>query len=56
MSQHRLRCAPRRLSGRRRYRVLRFWNNELTDNFDGVVETIFNACAAAAASQETDPC
>ena len=25
------------------FRVLRFWNNELTDNLDGVVETIFRA-------------
>lgn len=27
------------------YRVLRFWNNELAHNLDGVVETIFRACA-----------
>lgn len=25
------------------FRVLRFWNHELTDNLDGVVETIFRA-------------
>jgi very-short-patch-repair endonuclease len=27
----------------RGYRVLRFWNNELTDNFDGVLEMIYSA-------------
>ncbi|CAN7562070.1 endonuclease domain-containing protein [Bosea sp. LjRoot237] len=25
------------------FRVIRFWNHELTDNLDGVVETIFRA-------------
>jgi isoleucyl-tRNA synthetase len=25
------------------YRVLRFWNNELNDNFEGVLEVIYNA-------------
>lgn len=25
------------------FRVLRFWNHELNDNLDGVVETIFRA-------------
>lgn len=29
------------------YRVLRFWNNEVTENLDGVVETILAACAEA---------
>ena len=28
------------------FRVLRFWNHELTDNLDGVVETIFRAVQA----------
>jgi len=27
----------------RRFRVLRFWNNEITGNIDGVLETIMNA-------------
>jgi very-short-patch-repair endonuclease len=27
------------------YRVLRFWNNEVAENLDGVVETIFAAIA-----------
>lgn len=28
------------------YRILRFWNNEITDNLDGVVETILAALPA----------
>ena len=32
----------------RRYRVLRFWNNEVLGNIEGVWETIFAAASAAA--------
>ena len=31
-----------------RYRVLRFWNNDVLGNIEGVWETIFAAMAAAA--------
>ncbi len=31
-----------------RYRVLRFWNNEVLGNIDGVIETIATALSAAA--------
>src|SRR5580704_14199653 len=31
-----------------RYRVLRFWNNEVLENLEGVWETIFAAVSAAA--------
>jgi very-short-patch-repair endonuclease len=31
-----------------RYRVLRFWNNEVLGNIEGVCETIFAAASAAA--------
>jgi very-short-patch-repair endonuclease len=31
-----------------RYRVLRFWNNEVLENIQGVWDTIFAAAAAAA--------
>ncbi len=30
-----------------RYRVLRFWNNEVLENIEGVWETIFTAASAA---------
>jgi len=30
-----------------RYRVLRFWNNEVSENIEGVWETIFAATVAA---------
>jgi very-short-patch-repair endonuclease len=33
-----------------RYRILRFWNNDVTDNIDGVLEEI-----AMALKAETDP-
>lgn len=32
----------------RRYRVLRFWNNEVLGNIEGVWDTIFAAASAAA--------
>jgi very-short-patch-repair endonuclease len=32
----------------RRYRVLRFWNNEVLENIEGVWDTIFAAVSAAA--------
>ncbi|MBV9567196.1 MAG: endonuclease domain-containing protein [Hyphomicrobiales bacterium] len=48
------------------YRVLRFWNHEVAENLDGVVETIFAAVAErtqradgnirAALAQGTDAC
>jgi very-short-patch-repair endonuclease len=31
-----------------RYRVLRFWNNEVLENIEGVWDTIFAAASAAA--------
>jgi very-short-patch-repair endonuclease len=34
------------------YRVQRFWNNDLTDNIDGVMETIY---AALYGSRDTEP-
>jgi len=34
------------------YRVLRFWNNDLTENLDGVVETIY---AALYGSRDAEP-
>jgi very-short-patch-repair endonuclease len=34
------------------YRVLRFWNNDLTDNLDSVLETIY---AALYGSRDTEP-
>ena len=34
------------------YRVLRFWNNDLTENIDGVMETIY---AALYGSREAEP-
>jgi len=37
-----------------RYRVLRFWNNEVLGNIEGVWETIF-AAASAAAPPHPDP-
>jgi very-short-patch-repair endonuclease len=37
-----------------RYRVLRFWNNEVLENIEGVWETIF-AAASAAAPPHPDP-
>jgi very-short-patch-repair endonuclease len=37
-----------------RYRVLRFWNNEVLDNIEGVWDTIF-AAASAAAPPHPDP-
>jgi hypothetical protein len=37
-----------------RFRVLRFWNNEVLENIEGVWETIF-AAAAAAAPPHPDP-
>lgn len=30
-----------------RYRVLRFWNNEVLENIEGVWDTIFTAASAA---------
>jgi very-short-patch-repair endonuclease len=30
------------------YRVLRFWNNEVFENLDGVLQTISSACGASA--------
>ncbi|MGY4397950.1 very-short-patch-repair endonuclease [Sphingomonas sp. UYAg733] len=36
------------------YRVIRFWNNDLTENMDGVLETIVNA--AMVADREPTPC
>jgi len=38
----------------RRYRVLRFWNNEVLENIEGVWDTIFTA-ASAAAPPHPDP-
>jgi very-short-patch-repair endonuclease len=37
-----------------RYRVLRFWNNEVLENVQGVWDTIF-AAASAAAPPHPDP-
>ena len=37
-----------------RYRVLRFWNNEVVENIEGVWDTIF-AAAAAALPPHPDP-
>ena len=37
-----------------RYRVLRFWNNEVLENIEGVWDTIF-AAASAAAPPHPDP-
>ncbi len=37
-----------------RYRVLRFWNNEVLENIEGVWDTIF-AAASAATSPHPDP-
>ena len=34
------------------YRVLRFWNNDVTNNLDGVLETIY---AALYGSRDTEP-
>jgi very-short-patch-repair endonuclease len=34
-----------------RYRVLRFWNNEVLENIEGVWETIFAAASAEAPPQ-----
>jgi very-short-patch-repair endonuclease len=32
---------------KRGYRVLRFWNNEILDNLDGVLETIVGALSSS---------
>jgi very-short-patch-repair endonuclease len=37
------------------YRVLRFWNSDVLDNMDGVLETIANALQVATSSSETPP-
>ena len=37
------------------YRVLRFWNNDLTTNMAGVLETILNAASAAAGCPPPSP-
>jgi len=34
------------------YRVIRFWNNEITENIDGVLDTIH---AAVYGSRDTEP-
>ena len=36
-------AARDRLLAHRGFRTLRFWNNEIDQNLDGVVETIWNA-------------
>ncbi|MGC1348280.1 MAG: endonuclease domain-containing protein [Xanthobacteraceae bacterium] len=38
----------------RRYRILRFWNNEVLENIEGVWDTIF-AAASAATPPHPDP-
>ena len=37
------------------YRVLRFWNNEIRENLDGVMETILAALAAAPPTPDPSP-
>jgi crossover junction endodeoxyribonuclease RuvC len=37
------------------YRVVRFWNNDLTSNMDGVLETIANAAGLAGREPTPDP-
>jgi len=42
-------CPERKLAielARRGYRVIRFWNNEVLDNLDGVLETILGALSS----------
>lgn len=34
------------------YRVIRFWNNDILENIDGVVETVAKNLAASFASKE----
>jgi very-short-patch-repair endonuclease len=47
-------AARDRCLAERRYRVLRFWNNEVLDNIEGVWDTIF-AAASAATPPHPDP-
>ncbi|MEG3150515.1 DUF559 domain-containing protein [Sphingomonas sp. ZT3P38] len=37
------------------YRVIRFWNNDLTSNMDGVLETIANAAGVAGREPTPNP-
>jgi very-short-patch-repair endonuclease len=41
------RCRARSMALEHRYRVLRFWNNEVLENIEGVWDTIFAATHAA---------
>jgi hypothetical protein len=38
-----------------RYRVLRFWNNEVLENIEGVWDTIFGAASAARGAGAAPP-
>jgi very-short-patch-repair endonuclease len=37
------------------YRVLRFWNNDVLDNIDGVIETIIDALRASPPTPDPSP-
>jgi very-short-patch-repair endonuclease len=48
-------AARSRFIEERGYRVLRFWNNDVLGNIDGVLEVITNAIAAANGFEERNP-